>query len=89
MTKVFQKNMNQKKKAVKTLISVSRLTVAICLFIGISVINLINHPNLSPLIPEWPDGSPGQNVPESLPPSGLARQWHKTLANNLDRSCLH
>lgn len=61
----------------------------IYLFIRISIINLVNHPSLSPLIPGWPGGSNEQKVPESVLPSGLARQWPKTLANSLDRSCLH
>lgn len=66
--------------------NVSRLAVVICLFIRISV---INHLSLSPLIPRWPGGNNEQKVPESVLPSGLARQWPKTLADSLDRSCLH
>lgn len=78
------KEYKSEKKLQKTLISVSRLrlAVAICLFIRISVINLINHPSLSSLISGWPDGNHGQNVLEAVPPSRIATQWHKALAND-------
>lgn len=73
------KRIQIRKKFVKNPNRVSRLAVAICLFIRISVINLINPLGLSPLTAVWPGGNHGQNVPEAVPPSGLARQWHKAL----------